>query len=316
MPRKDFPGHFSKGGTITKQKRFLILSATLVFLLALGVTLYPLISNWYNTRHQSMIHTQYTQIIEQVNDSDLTLAKDLAVAYNASITPGAQLADAFSQDSLEDASGEYAYLLNMAGDSIMGYIEIPVIQVNLPIYHGTDAETLSGGIGHLLGSSLPVGGTGTHCVLTGHSGMASQKLFSDLDQLKLGDVFYLNVLNETLAYQVDAINTVLPHDTTYLGIEEGKDYCTLITCTPFGVNTHRLLVRGSRIPYEEAEALVEEQLQATETPVSTWEQEYLKSILISLWCVLFVATVTIIVVYRKRLRRMFSRRKKGKYESH
>lgn len=316
MPRNTIPGHFFKGGTNTKKKLVPILGAALVFLLALGITLYPLISTWYNDRHQSLIHTQYTQILEQVNDSDLVLARDLAVAYNASITPGAQLVDAFSQDSLEEASEDYAYLLNMAGDGIMGYVEIPLIQVNLPIYHGTDAETLGAGIGHLLGSSLPVGGTGTHCVLTGHSGMASQKLFSDLDQLKLGDVFYLNVLNETLAYQVDAINTVLPHDTTYLGIEEGKDYCTLITCTPFGVNTHRLLVRGSRIPCEEAEVLVEEQLQAAEAPVSTWEQEYLKSILISLWCVLFVATVTIIIVYRKQLRRMFCRRKKGKYESH
>lgn len=315
MPRRILPGHFPKGGANTKQKLIPILGAALVFLLALGITLYPLVSNWYNARHQSLIHTQYTQIIEQVNDSDLILAKDLATAYNASITPGAQLVDAFSQDSLEDASEDYAYLLNMAGDSIMGYIEIPLIRVNLPIYHGTDADTLGAGIGHLLGSSLPVGGAGTHCVLTGHSGMASQKLFSDLDQLKLGDVFYLNVLNETLAYQVDAINTVLPHDTTYLGIEEGKDYCTLITCTPFGVNTHRLLVRGSRIPYEEAEVLVEEQLQTEEIPVSTWEQEYIKSILISLCLVLFAAIVAIIVVCRKQLRRTLCRRKKGKYES-
>ena len=130
----------------------------------------------------------------------------------------------------------------------MGYIEIPMIQVNLPIYHGTDSKTLDIGVGHLLGSSLPVGGKGTHTVLTGHSGMATQKMFSDLDKLKLGDVFYLQVLDETLAYQVDAIHTVLPYDTSFLGISEGEDYCTLVTCTPFGISTHRLLVRGTRIP--------------------------------------------------------------------
>ena len=161
----------------------------------------------------------------------------------------------------------------------MGYVEIPLIQVNLPIYHGTASETLDVGIGHLLGSSLPVGGESTHSVLTAHSGMAGQKMFSDIDQLEEGDVFYLQILGETLAYQVDAIHVVLPHDTTYLGITQGEDQCTLVTCTPFGVNTHRLLVRGSRIPYEEAEVIVEEQLQVEEPPKSTWEQQYLKGVL-------------------------------------
>ena len=159
----------------------------------------------------------------------------------------------------------------------MGYVEIPKISVNLPIYHGTENDSLERGIGHLLGSSLPVGGENTHTILSGHSGMASQKMFTDLEQLTVGDVFYLHVLDETLAYQVVEINTVLPYDTSLLGIAPGEDLCTLVTCTPYGVNTHRLLVRGSRIPYEEAEALAEEITE--QAPHSTWEQKYLQGIL-------------------------------------
>lgn len=261
-----------------KQKVLTICCAILVFLLALGVTLYPLIANWHNQRYQSQIHTQYMELVAQTDDSDLELAKAGAAVYNASIVPGTQLLGGFSQEALRQASTDYENLLNLAGDGIMGYVQIPMIQVHLPIYHGTDSQTLEVGIGHLLGTSLPIGGESTHTVLTAHSGMASQKLFSDLDQLSEGDVFCLQVLGQTLAYQVDAIHTVLPHDTTYLGITEGEDQCTLVTCTPFGVNTHRLLVRGSRIPYEEAEQIVEEQLQEEAPPASTWEQQYIKGL--------------------------------------
>ena len=262
-----------------------------MFLLALGITLYPLISNWYNERHQSEIHTQYEEIMEQIDDTALLEARAAAADYNATLVPGTQSGDSFSQEAIREAAENYDSLLNMAGDGIMGYVEIPMIRVDLPIYHGTDTETLDVGIGHLLGTSLPVGGESTHSVLTAHSGMATQKLFSDLDQLECGDVFYLQILGETLAYQVDAINTVLPHDTAYLGITEGADHCTLVTCTPFGVNTHRLLVRGTRIPYEEAEVIVEEQLLIEEPTASTWEQQYLKGILTGLGAVVLIAVL-------------------------
>ena len=261
------------------KKILTIGGAILVFLLALGITLYPVISNFYNQRHQSQIHTQYEAVVEQTDDSDLIRARELAQQYNKAIQPGSRPDDAYSRDAILEASRNYEDQLNLAGDGIMGYVEIPLIRVNLPIYHGTASETLDVGIGHLLGSSLPVGGESTHSVLTAHSGMAGQKMFSDIDQLEEGDVFYLQILGETLAYQVDAIHVVLPHDTTYLGITQGEDQCTLVTCTPFGVNTHRLLVRGSRIPYEEAEVIVEEQLQVEEPPKSTWEQQYLKGVL-------------------------------------
>ena len=309
-----------------KQKALTIGCAILVFLLALGITLYPLISNYYNERHQSEIHTQYLEVIEQVDNSELILAKELADEYNAAIVPGTQLSDAFSQEALLWASEDYEHQLNLAEDGIMGYVEIPLIHVNLPIYHGTDSDTLDIGIGHLLGSSLPVGGESTHSVLTAHSGMANQKMFSDLDKLEIGDVFYLQVLGETLAYQVDQINTVLPHDTTFLGIEEGEDHCTLVTCTPFGVNTHRLLVRGVRIPYEEAEVIVEEQLQVEEPPKSTWEEQYIKGILIGIGAVILIALVYLYLRYRQKHRpskvshaekhaRRRMRRKRGKYEA-
>ena len=261
------------------KKILTIGGAILVFLLALGITLYPVISNFYNQRHQSQIHTQYEAVVEQTDDSELIRARELAQQYNEAIQPGSRPDDAYSRDAILEASRNYEDQLNLAGDGIMGYVEIPLIRVNLPIYHGTASETLDVGIGHLLGSSLPVGGESTHSVLTAHSGMAGQKMFSDIDQLEEGDVFYLQILGQTLAYQVDAIHVVLPHDTTYLGITQGEDQCTLVTCTPFGVNTHRLLVRGSRIPYEEAEVIVEEQLQVEEPPKSTWEQQYLKGVL-------------------------------------
>ena len=166
--------------------------------------------------------------------------------------------------------------------------------MTLPIYHGTDDKTLEKGVGHLLGSSLPVGGESTHTVLTAHSGMASQRMFSDLDMLKYGDVFYLDILGERMAYQVDQIKTVLPYDTTYLGIVTGEDHATLVTCTPFGVNTHRLLVRGVRIPYEEAEVIVEE-TTPEEMPESTWEQEYMNGIYIAIGIVVLVGLIALAV---------------------
>ena len=252
------------------------ICTVLLFLAALCLTLYPLISNYVNQKYASQIHTAYQEVMEQADDSELLKTKELADAYNRTLVPGAT--EAYSQEGLQAASADYDSQLNLAGNGIMGYVEIPKISVNLPIYHGTENDSLERGIGHLLGSSLPVGGESTHSILSGHSGMASQKMFTDLEQLTAGDVFYLHVLDETLAYQVVEINTVLPYDTSLLGIVPGEDLCTLVTCTPYGVNTHRLLVRGSRIPYEEAEQLVEEAAEE-EPATSTWEQKYIEGLL-------------------------------------
>ena len=281
-----------------KSKVITIVLASVTFLLALGMTLYPVISNHINEKFASEIHTAYEEIIQQADTSALLEAKELAIAYNEAIVPGAA-DEAYSQAALLEASVDYEKQLNIVGNGTMGYVEIPNINVNLPIYHGTSNDSLERGIGHLLGSSLPVGGESTHAILTAHSGMASQKMFSDLDLMKIDDVFYIDVLNERLAYQVDAIFTVLPHETEQLQIVTGKDYCTLVTCTPFGVNTHRLLVRGTRIPYEEAEEILEQQ-PVIEEPTSTWEDKYMDGIITGVSIVVILALLVGVVQYIRR----------------
>lgn len=288
------------------KKKVITICAAVLFLTALGLTLYPLISNYVNQTYASEIQTAYQELIQQTDDSVLQEAKQRAIAYNLAITPGT--ADAYSEESLLSAAENYDNQLNIAGNGIMGYVEIPKIQVNLPIYHGTDAEVLDRGVGHLLGSSLPVGGKSTHTILSGHSGMASQKMFTDLEQLTQGDVFYLNVLNETLAYRVTEINTVLPYETDLLGIVSGEDLCTLVTCTPYGINTHRLLVRGSRIPYEETAALKEE-TTSTEPTASTWEVKYLQGVL---WGIAVALGAGIIILTGTRIYRK-ARKGGGRY---
>lgn len=299
--------HFLEGGYATKQKHIQITLAVSLFLIALGITIYPLISTMYNSRHQSLIHTQYNQEIANANSQVIEENRSLAKQYNTTLVPGAQQVDAFSSAAVELASVDYANLLNIAGNGIMGYLVIPQIGAELPIYHGTSDATLEVGVGHLLGSSLPVGGASTHTVLTGHSGMANNKMLSDLDQLEIGDVFYLEVLEETLAYQVDQIKTVLPSDTTYLGIDEASDYCTLVTCTPFGVNIHRLLVRGSRIPYSEEEKELAVSLSA-DKPASTWEQQYLRGILLGIGITGILCSTGFLVTRLRKKGRV------GKYE--
>ena len=285
-----------------KKKVLLISLAVVMFLLALGITLYPLISSYYNNRHQSEIHTKYEERLEQIDNSAKIEAKQLAIAYNNALKPENQIGEAFTEQTLLEASVDYDAQLNIAGDGIMCYVEIPRIDVVLPVYHGTDATTLERGVGPLLGSSLPVGGESTHSVLTAHSGVASMKLFSDLDQLQSGDVFYIHVLGEVLAYQIYDINTVLPHKTELLQIQTGKDLSTLVTCTPFAVNTHRLLVTGERIAYEEAEEIVEEQ-QIHEKPAqSTWEKQYLQGVWIGIGAAVILG-LTVLAVWLIRRRR-------------
>ena len=285
-----------------KKKILLISLAVMMFLLALGITLYPLISSYYNDRHQSQIQTKYEERLEQIDNSAKIQAKQLAIAYNNALKPENQIGEAFTEQTLLEASVDYDAQLNIAGDGIMCYVEIPRIDVVLPVYHGTDASTLERGVGHLLGSSLPVGGESTHSVLTAHSGVASMKLFSDLDQLQSGDVFYLHVLGEALAYQVFDINTVLPHKTELLQIQTGKDLSTLVTCTPFAVNTHRLLVTGERIPYEEAEEIVEEQITHEKPAQSTWEKQYLQGVWIGIGAAIILG-LTVLAVWLIRRRR-------------
>lgn len=281
-------------------KRVLIIAAaSIVFLLSLVMTVYPVISNIYNERHKSEIHTAYEEKVEQADNSALVEAYERAVAYNKTITPGTADQNAYSQAALKAAAEDYPNQLDVTGTGIMGYVEIPILDLYLPIYHGTGADSLERGVGHLLGSSLPVGGDSTHAILTGHSGMATEKMFTDITQMKMGDVFYLHVLDQVLAYQVCEMNTVLPHDTSLLSVLSGRDLCTLVTCTPIGVNTHRLLVRGERIPYEVAEVIVEE-IVPEEIPQSNWERQYLSGLLIGLGAVSFLVMVVAMIYYYRR----------------
>lgn len=276
-----------------KRTTTIFTASILVFLTALGITLYPIISNYVNHKYASKIYTEYEEMIQNIDDTSLKDARRLAEQYNNALAP----VSAYEQESLSEASQNYDTLLNMGGNGIMGYVEIPSIQVNLPIYHGTDSETLERGIGHLLGSSLPIGGASTHSVLSGHSGLAGQKMFTDLLQVKEGDIFYLHVLGETLAYQIVSLNTVLPYDTSLLGITPGADLCTLITCTPLAVNTHRLLVTGERIPYESAQEIQAEMQQETTEVESAWEQEYLHGLYIALAIVLLLMIICCAVAF-------------------
>ena len=258
------------------KRKIIILICSVCTVLAFGITLYPLISNIVGERYRSMVESRYDKAVEQLDTMELIAEKERAVAYNKTLQGGT--GNAFSREVLAEAEESYGRLLNVRGDGIMGYVQIPKIGVELPIYHGTAEETLDKGVGHLLGTSLPVGGIGTHSVLTGHSGLAGTRMFSDLDQLKVGDVFYVRVLDETHAYMILDINTVLPEDTSKLEIDPQRESVTLVTCTPFGVNTHRLLVRGERIEVGMAERMIEG-AEVQEEPVkSTWTQEYLKGI--------------------------------------
>lgn len=273
--------------------------AAVLFLLALGLTLYPVVSNYYNQRHQSQIQTAYREVLEQTDTAELKRIREQAAAYNAAITPGAA-EEAYSQEAILTASNNYVNQLNVGGSGIMGYIDIPKIHVDLPIYHGTGTDSLNRGTGHLMGSSLPVGGESTHTIITGHSGMASQKMFTDLEQLQEGDVFYLRVLDEVLAYEVKAVHTVLPHDTTYLGIVPGQDLCTLVTCTPTGVNTHRLLVQGSRIPFVPAEETEVSVVSHEENTVSHWEDQYWLGIRLGLAAMVSIVLLLNVFLYLRK----------------
>ena len=224
-------------------KRIAIIAlAVLVLIGAAGVTVYPLVSNYVNDKYQSVVHLEYAQEMEHLDAAAMEDAWEAAKAYNDGLSPLR-----YQKEAVQAASADYDQLLNLNGSGIMGYVVIPKINVRLPIYHGTDPAVLEIAIGHIAGSSLPVGGESTHCVLSGHRGLPSAKLFTDIDQLKEGDQFMLEVLGDTLTYEVDQIKVVLPDELDDIEIEEGKDLCTLVTCTPYGVNTHRLLVRGHRV---------------------------------------------------------------------
>lgn len=230
----------------------------LLFLVGLGVLTYPTISNQWNTYRQNQLISTYQETVAAMTPEDFSKEWEQANALNATITENNIYGDVFGEDEEDNEMSAYRQALNIRGDGIMGYLTIPKINVKLSIYHGTADSVLQTGVGHLNGTSLPIGGKGTHSVLAAHRGLPSSKLFTDVDQLEEGDVFYIKVLDETLAYQVDQIlpmveSTDMDTLSEALAIDDNEDYVSLFTCTPYGVNTHRLIVRGTRIPYEPTE---------------------------------------------------------------
>lgn len=216
----------------------------LILLLCIGVSLllYPTVSDYINSLHQSKAIAGYSEAVDNVDEEERGNILEKAKKYNAAL---AKRGNSWQLD--DEQLADYNNQLSISGTDVMSYIEIPSINCTLPIYHGTDEAVLQIAVGHLEGSSLPVGGESSHCVLSGHRGLPSAKLFTDLDRLTEGDIFILKTLDEIFTYEVDRISIVLPNEVSSLTIEEGKDLCTLVTCTPYGVNTHRLLVRGHRV---------------------------------------------------------------------
>ena len=278
----------------------------IIFLAGLSLLLYPFVANQWNNYRQKQLISGYEQAVsekEAAEGIDYDAERKKAEEYNEALLP-CVLPDSFALAESSGVDPVYMNTLNIAGDEMMGSVEIPKINIKIPIYHTTEEEVLNKGAGHLEGSSLPVGGANTHAVISAHRGLPSASLFTDLDQMKVGDHFLLHVLDEILCYEVDKISVVKPEDTTALAVEDGQDLVTLLTCTPYGVNTHRLLIRGIRTEYVESEEKAEEtsiQQIAKVDPV--------KIMIIGLGAMVIMIIIVYIVIRRKSRKTEESSRK-------
>lgn len=278
----------------------------IIFLAGLSLLLYPFVANQWNNYRQKQLLSGYEQVVsekEAAEGIDYDAERKKAEEYNEALLP-CVLPDSFALAESSGVDPVYMNTLNIAGDEMMGSVEIPKIDIKIPIYHTTEEEVLNKGAGHLEGSSLPVGGANTHAVISAHRGLPSASLFTDLDQMKVGDHFLLHVLDETLCYEVDKISVVEPEDTSDLAVEDGADLVTLLTCTPYGVNTERLLVRGHRVPYVEQEVKDEK----TAFSGSSLRTNYLLWVFVGL----FVTALFIFVLYLKETKLKRRANKGGK----
>lgn len=262
----------------------------LMFLLGFAILIYPTVSNQWNTYRQNQLISSYEELIGKMAEEDFTKEWEKANAFNDKIIHNNIFGDVFGENGDDIKNTEYWQILNVGNDGVMGYVSIPKINVKLSIYHGTADDVLQTGIGHLNGTKLPIGGESTHSVLAAHRGLPSARLFTDIDQLERGDMFYIHVLDETLAYQVDQILDMVDKDDNEtlqkaLQIEEGQDYVTLFTCTPYGVNSHRLLVRGTRVPYNGEEEI---ESTAAESMLKSIQNYYMIYLILGLSVTLLV----------------------------
>lgn len=267
----------------------------LMFLVGFGVLVYPTVSNQWNTYRQNRLISNYEAAVEDFTEEDFTEEWVKAQQFDASLTQNNIYGDVFGEEDGELQNTEYWKVLNVLNDGVMGYLSIPKLNVKSAIYHGTGDKVLQTGIGHLNGTKLPIGGKSTHSVLAGHRGLPSARLFTDIDQMRKGDMFYIHVLDEVLAYQVDQILDMVDKDDyktleAALQIEEGKDQVTLFTCTPYGVNSHRLLVRGTRVPYNGEEEI---ETSAVESMLKTVQNYYMIYLILGL-------SVTFLIIFFMR----------------
>lgn len=275
--------------------------------LAVGMMLYPMASNWLSGQTRSQVITEYETAVEVLDNQATQQALELAQAYNRDLLEQSCSIAGFSVSGAPTPDKDILTALDPTGGGMLATLEIPAIDVILPVYYGTQSTTLTAGVGVVEGSSLPVGGTGSHSVLAGHSGLASSRLLSDLDQLTQGDVFFLRVLNETLAYEVDQISVVLPDDVSQIGIDPNGDYVTLLTCTPYGVNSHRLLVRGTRTEWTAEDTVVA--TAQNQNHESSWWSEYRTALCIGfgIYLVMLAVTVPVGLWWVKRRKAVYSK---------
>ena len=290
------------------KKKLSIVLAGILFLAGLSLLLYPLVANQWNNYRQSRLISEYESVVkDESRKGTINYEKEWerANAYNQSLLPSI-LPDSFAIAAASDKPGEeYMSCLNILTDEMMGYVEVPKINIKIPIFHTTSEEVLSKGAGHLEGSSLPIGGESAHAVISAHRGLPSASLFTDLDQMKIGDHFLIHVLDNTLCYEVDQILVVEPEDTDALAVEEGEDLVTLLTCTPYGVNTQRLLVRGHRVDY------VADEVAAEQTPLSgiSLHTNYLLWVIVGI--LITGVFILILFIREKRFRKKAAREKEA-----
>ena len=284
------------------KKRVVKIILIIGFIAGLAISLYPLVSNMYAKRSQMDVINEYQKEVADSDEEKIAQEKELALTYNRKLNQTVILSDPFDPNAISMADEQYYEILNFTNDGVMGYIKIPRIGVNLPIYHGTDQEHMLKGVGHLVGTSLPIGGVDSHAVLSAHSGLSSADLFTNLVDLEKGDLFYIYVLVEVLAYEVDNIKVVKPTETDDLRITKGEDYVTLVTCTPFGINSHRLLVRGHRVEYNPDD----EKKEANKSNDDIWFKEYIKSIISGVGV---IVVILVIVFVAKRITRKVRRKR-------
>ncbi|MCI9377432.1 MAG: class C sortase [Eubacterium sp.] len=288
------------------KKRASRIFIPILFLAGFSLLLYPFVANEWNNYRQKRLISDFDQVVaerELAGEIDYLAEQEAAEGYNQSLLPSI-LPDAFAKAKTAEGDSTYMSCLNIAGNGVMGTVEIPKINIRLPIFHTTDEEVLETAAGHLEGSSLPVGGENTHAVISAHRGLPSAALFTDLDKLKETDHFLIHVLNDTLCYEVDQISVVKPEDTHALEVEEGQDLVTLLTCTPYGVNSHRMLVRGHRVPYEK-EALADEKIPLGNMSLHT---NYLLWVIVG---ILITAVFSFILYRRERKLAAKARGKEG-----